>query len=191
MNADLISCAAKNGSELQNRHNKWRLNCFRCRCFDRSKKKGNKKGKKKDDDVEEQSATNELSDAVAVLPPSHLDDESVEGHVTANLVDSSNHDSSDFDEHGVKVGIREHHLHRDQSYRRERAEGLKKGSSTRLPLVSANQCKVQMLIALHKDGFYYMKTGFGFKSHSFHSRTNPEHHKTKYNKVSDLSLIHI
>ena len=180
LNADLIASASKHGSELQNRHNQFCLNCFRCQCQDRSKKKGKKKK-----DVQVDDDKNELSDHVAVLPPSHLDDKSVEEHINANLVDSDNHNSIDFDEHGVKIGIREHHLHRDKSYRRGKAKGLKKGSSSRLPLVKENQCKVQLAIAEHKDGFYYMKTGFGVKSHSFHSRTNPEHQKTKFGDVSD------
>ena len=38
LNNDLIA-AASTHEELQNRHNKLRLNCFRCRCYNRSKKK--------------------------------------------------------------------------------------------------------------------------------------------------------
>ena len=181
LNADLIASAKSNGSELQNRHTQFRLNCFRCRCHDRSKKKG----KKNQEAVEDTTNKNELSDVVAVLPPSHLDDESVETHVNANLVDSADHAGADFDENGVKVGIREHHFHRDKSYRRERASGLKKGSSTRLPLVKENWCKVALVLDEHEDGYYYMKTGLGNKSHVFHSRTNPEHQKTTLNEVSD------
>ena len=48
-----------------------------------------------------------------------------------------------------------------------------------------NQCKAQLLFAKHDDGYYYLKTGFGCKSHTFHSKTNPEHQKTKLGNVSD------
>lgn len=175
LSKDLQSSAIESGTELLNRHNKYRFNCFRCRCHDRTSKK--KKKLSKPDD-------NALSDLVAEIHPSNLDDESVEEHVNATLVESETQNANDFDENGVKIGIRERHYHRDQSYRRTKAQGLKRGTSTRLPLVSERQCKVCIVIDLHEDGFYYMRTGVGNNKHSFHPQTNPDHYKTKYRHVS-------
>lgn len=81
-------------------------------------------------------------------------------------------DAADFDEDGVLVGIRSHSYHHNRRNNRSGGRSKCRGTSTSLPMTKETTCKVMLRIAKHVSGYFYLKTGLGCATHTFHTRTD-------------------
>ena len=77
-----------------------------------------------------------------------------------------------FDEDGVRLGIRSYRYHRDRSMCRADGKSAVRGTSTMRPLLSDETCKVSLRLRMKEgpDGYIYLKTGCGHRFYSFHPK---------------------
>ena len=110
--------------------------------------------------------------------------------------DEGETDDIEFDDDGVKVGMRECHFHRDNSHRRAGGKKLSKSRSTALPLEREETCKVCLRFGMtvekeEKDSFIFLKQGCGSSKHTGHPRvmSGDLHLKKRHLDVSTQQLI--
>ena len=79
----------------------------------------------------------------------------------------------EYDENGIKAGIRQHHYHCNRNYNREKGRQGKKTTYTTRPTHKEFTCSLTLRLGLREDKYYYLVIGTGCNRHSFHPRVQP------------------